>query len=62
MRPFVTYLRQQSPSPLKGDAHGWLELPDGRRFQPCISEFRFNAGVQARRRRPWWFRLMGLRG
>ncbi|WP_350232343.1 phage filamentation protein Fil family protein [Edwardsiella tarda] len=62
MQIFVTFLKQQSPSPLSADAHGWLELPDGRRFQPCISEFRFNTQPQARRRRPWWSRLMGLRG
>ncbi|EKS7779994.1 phage filamentation protein Fil family protein [Edwardsiella piscicida] len=61
MQIFVTYLKQQSPSPLAASSHGWLELPNGRRFQPCISEFRFNDKVQARRR-PWWMRLMGLRG
>ncbi|WP_423732308.1 phage filamentation protein Fil family protein [Hafnia paralvei] len=62
MQVFIKLLKKQSPAPqLAADAHGWLELPDGRRWSPCVSEFRFNKPQQATRR-PWWFRLMGLRG
>ncbi|MGO3012673.1 MAG: phage filamentation protein Fil family protein [Hafnia alvei] len=62
MQVFIKLLKKQSPAPqLAADAHGWLELPDGRRWAPCVSGFRFNKPQQAKRR-PWWFRLMGLRG
>ncbi|EKN5091454.1 hypothetical protein DYG62_20980 [Yersinia enterocolitica] len=62
MQIFIRYLERQSPTPqLASDSHGWLELPDGRRWSPCVSEFSFNKLQQAKRRR-WWFRLMGLRG
>lgn len=35
MKAFVTYLKRQSPAPqLTSDAHGWLELPSGKRWNP----------------------------
>ncbi|WP_392738480.1 phage filamentation protein Fil family protein [Serratia ureilytica] len=67
MKVFAHFLKQQSPSPqLPSYGHGWLELPNGQRWQPCASRVVFSRGcalqpIQARRR-PWWFRLMGLRG
>ncbi|ELY4106279.1 DUF2724 domain-containing protein [Cronobacter sakazakii] len=36
MRPFVTYLTEQSPSPqLNAFSHGWIELPNGQRWNPA---------------------------
>lgn len=35
MQPFVTYLKRQSPPPqLASGATGWLELPNGQRWNP----------------------------
>lgn len=43
MKAFVTYLKRQSPVPqLASDAHGWLELPDGKRWNPG-HQFNFTA-------------------
>ncbi|WP_447885724.1 phage filamentation protein Fil family protein [Serratia fonticola] len=68
MKAFAQYLKRQSPAPqLPSYGHGWIELPNGQRWQPCASRVVFLGGSvvpgkQAKRRRPWWFRLMGLRG
>lgn len=65
MQSFVSRLKRQSPSPLASYGHGWLELPNGQRWQPSASEVVFAKGkkplVQARRR-SIWARLFGLRG
>lgn len=43
---------------------GWLELPDGRHFQPSVANVQFLPGLQKpymSRPRPRWFaRLMGI--
>lgn len=42
MKPFVTYLKRQSPSPqLASGSTGWLELPNGRRWNPGHT-YKFN--------------------
>lgn len=57
MQPFVTYLKRQSPPPqLASGATGWLELPNGQRWNHG-HQHKFNAGSY---RRPWWWRMMGL--
>ncbi|MFH3540698.1 phage filamentation protein Fil family protein [Klebsiella aerogenes] len=57
MKPFVTYLRHQSPPmQLASGSTGWIELPDGQRWNPS-HVYKFTAH-QPRRR--WWHRLMGL--
>ncbi|NIC26548.1 phage filamentation protein Fil family protein [Serratia plymuthica] len=44
--------------------HGWLELPDGRHFQPKVTDVQFIPGMRKpfmSRPRPRWFaRLMGI--
>ncbi|WP_071706515.1 phage filamentation protein Fil family protein [Yersinia ruckeri] len=58
MKIFARYLKQQSPSPQLGSyGHGWIELPNGQRWQPCTSRVVFLGAL----RHPWWFRLMGLK-
>ncbi|MCK7150944.1 DUF2724 domain-containing protein [Enterobacter roggenkampii] len=58
MKAFVTYLKKESPAmQLASGSTGWLELPNGQRWNPGHS-FKFNAATP---RRPWWRRLMGLR-
>ncbi|MHC0435077.1 phage filamentation protein Fil family protein [Klebsiella aerogenes] len=57
MKAFVTYLKQQSPSmQLASGSTGWIELPDGKRWNPG-HQFKFS-GEQLRC--PWWHRLMRL--
>ena len=64
MKVFAQLLKRQSPAPqLASFGHGWIELPNGQRWQPSSSRVVFSQGcvmqpVQARRH-PWWFRLMG---
>ena len=47
-------------------AHGWIEAPDGRQFQPSASKVQFIAGMglpfmSRKRKKPRWFaRLMGI--
>ncbi|HDO7030486.1 phage filamentation protein Fil family protein [Klebsiella pneumoniae] len=57
MKAFVTYLKHQSPSmQLASGSTGWIELPNGQRWNPShVHKF---TAVQPRRR--WWHRLMGL--
>ncbi len=67
MITFVTRLRHHSPPPeLPCHGHGWIELPDGRRWQPGTGQVTFSGGAvfvsRPVARRRWWFRLMGLRG
>lgn len=66
MQTFVNLLKRQSPTPqLPNYGHGWLELPNGQRWQPTASEVVFYEGkkpfVQARRR-SFWSRLLVRRG
>ncbi|CNH40230.1 DUF2724 domain-containing protein [Yersinia ruckeri] len=66
MKIFARYLKQQSPSPQLGSyGHGWIELPNGQRWQPCTSRVVFLGALRKpvlkNKRRPWWFRLMGLK-
>ncbi|HBC0641555.1 TPA: phage filamentation protein Fil family protein [Serratia marcescens] len=67
MKAFAHYLKRQSPAPqLASFGHGWIELPNGQRWQPCASRVVFSGdsvtpGKQAKRR-PRWFRLMRMRG
>ena len=57
MKAFVTYLKQQSPSmQLASGSTGWLELPNGKRWNPG-HQFKF---CSEQPRRPWWQRLMGM--
>jgi hypothetical protein len=67
MQVFAQLLKQQSPTALlQNYGHGWLELPNGQRWQPAASKVTFLSGqhhpMVKIKRRPWWFRLMGLRG
>lgn len=67
MQVFTRLLQKQSPSiQLPSYGHGWLELPNGQRWQPAASKVQFLSGCRSpvvnAKRRPWWFRLMGLRG
>lgn len=67
MKVFAQLLKQQSPTiQLQSYGHGWLELPNGQRWQPAASKVAFLSGQRHPmvkiKRRPWWFRLMGLRG
>lgn len=67
MKVFAQLLKQQSPSvQLPSFGHGWLELQNGQRWQPAASKVVFLGGKRLpsvkTKRRPWWFRLMGLRG
>ncbi|MEE8731132.1 MAG: phage filamentation protein Fil family protein [Rahnella inusitata] len=67
MKVFAQLLKQQSPSAqLPSYGHGWLELPNGQRWQPAASKVAFLSGCRHPmvkiKRRSWWFRLMGLRG
>ncbi|MGP6469913.1 phage filamentation protein Fil family protein [Rahnella aceris] len=67
MKVFAQLLKQQSPTAqLQSYGHGWLELPNGQRWQPATSKVSFLSGCRHPmvkiKRRPWWFRLMGLRG
>lgn len=58
MKPFVNYLKNQSPTPqLNSHGHGWIELPNGQLWNPAI---RFNFNGQTRR--PWWHRLLKFVG
>lgn len=55
MKAFVTYLKKPSPPmQLASGSTGWIELPNGQRWNPSHSH-KFNA---CQPRRPWWFRLM----
>lgn len=57
MKAFVTYLKKPSPPmQLASGSTGWIELPNGQRWNPSHSH-KFNA---CQPRRPWWFRLMRL--
>lgn len=57
MKPFVSYLKNQSPPmQMAYGSTGWLELPSGQRWNPAHS-FKFSGTTP---RRPWWYRLMGL--
>ncbi|AUZ65643.1 phage filamentation protein Fil family protein [Citrobacter sp. CFNIH10] len=43
MKPFVNYLKRQSPPPqLASGSTGWLELPNGQRWNPGHT-YKFNA-------------------
>lgn len=43
IKPFVTYLKRQSPPPqLASGSTGWLELPNGQRWNPGHT-YKFNA-------------------
>jgi hypothetical protein len=47
-KPFVTYLKNQSPTPqLNAHGHGWIELPNGQLWNPAT---RFNFSVPKCRR------------
>ncbi|WP_171964812.1 phage filamentation protein Fil family protein [Cronobacter sakazakii] len=59
MRAFVTYLTEQSPSPqLNAFSHGWIELPDGQRWNPA-TRYKFTGHSP---RRSLWRRLLNLKG
>ena len=48
MKAFVTYLKRQAPTQqLASDANGWLELPNGKRWNPG-HQFKFNAAEPVR--------------
>ncbi|WP_146226787.1 phage filamentation protein Fil family protein [Serratia symbiotica] len=43
MKAFAQYLKRQSPAPqLASFGHGWIELPNGQRWQPCASRVVFS--------------------
>lgn len=43
IKPFVTYLKRQSPPPqLASGSTGWLELPNGQRWNPGHA-YKFNS-------------------
>lgn len=42
MKAFAQYLKRQSPAPQLADfGHGWIELPNGQRWQPSASRVVF---------------------
>lgn len=48
IKPFVTYLKNQSPTPqLNAHGHGWIELPNGQLWNPAA---RFNFAITKYRR------------
>ncbi|MBA5229615.1 phage filamentation protein Fil family protein [Pectobacterium aroidearum] len=56
-------LKEKSPSPQ--DNNGWLELPNGRRFQPTPAQAYFapwskKPSMPAPKKRSWFARLMGV--
>lgn len=54
MKAFVTYLKKESPAmQLASSSTGWLELPNGQRWNPSHS-YKFNTRSP---RRPWWMRF-----
>ncbi|EOL9003701.1 phage filamentation protein Fil family protein [Cronobacter turicensis] len=59
MRPFVSYLTEQSPSPqLNAFSHGWIELPNGQRWNPA-TRYKFTGKSP---RCPLWRRLLNIKG
>lgn len=57
MKAFVTYLKKESPAmQLASGSTGWLELPDGQRWNPG-HQYKFNTCVH---RRPFWARLFSV--
>lgn len=57
-------LKEQSPSPQQ-ENKGWLELPNGQRFQPTPSQAYFSPKsnkprMPAPKKRRWLVRLMGI--
>lgn len=62
---FVRFLKKQSVAQqLPSYGHGWLELPNGQRWQPSASRAQFVNGrpqVQARRRSFFSRLLAGVR-
>jgi len=58
MKSFVSYLKRQSPpQQLPSFTNGWLELPNGQRWNPG-HQYKFNARLP---RRPWWHRLFRMK-
>ncbi|HDS5355021.1 TPA: DUF2724 domain-containing protein [Enterobacter kobei] len=59
MKAFVTYLKNESPAmQLASGSTGWLELPNGQRWNPG-HQHKFNCRLPVR---PWWRRLFGIKG
>jgi hypothetical protein len=57
MKPFVTYLKRQSPPmQLASGGTGWLELPNGQRWNPG-HKYKFDGRSS---RHPLWLRLFGI--
>jgi len=60
MKAFVTYLKKESPvMQLASGSTGWLELPNGQRWNPAHT-YKFN--TRQRRRSPFRQLLQLLRG
>lgn len=54
-RSFVTYLKRNSPSmQLASYGNGWIELPNGQRWNPGHT-YKFNTSTSSR---PLWRRLL----
>lgn len=50
MISFVRYLRNQSNSPqLPSFGHGWIQLPDGRRWNPALTRKNHEAQYEGKR-------------
>lgn len=53
MKAFAQYLKRQSPAPQLADfGHGWIELPNGQRWQPSASRVVFLGGPLHQVNRP----------
>ena len=61
MKSFVSYLKKQSPpAQLSSGSTGWLELPDGRRWNPSHI-YKFNA-QQVAKPMPFWRQMIKFWG
>lgn len=58
MKSFASYLKRQSPPmQLPSFSNGWLEMPNGQRWNPG-HQYKFNARQSGRR---WWHRLFRVK-
>lgn len=59
MKTFVNFLKRQSPPmQLASFGHGWLELPNGKRWQPSPAAKLFKQAT----RRSAFSRMLGIGG
>lgn len=55
MQAFVTYLKNQSPSPqLPNFGHGWIQNENGKRWHPANSQAELLAELTSKRKHATW--------